>query len=642
MTTLPDGLPAAPQARHPHPPPSPAEWDLIVVGGGHAGVEAALAGARLGVRVALVTFRQDLLGEMSCNPAIGGLGKGQIVKEIDALGGLMGRAADATGIQFRMLNTRKGAAVRAPRCQSDRFRYRDWVTASVLATPGVEVLEGEAVALVLEPGPGGHLAAGQATIPWVGGVRLADGRVLTASAVVLTTGTFLDALMHVGEHRVAGGRVDEASSVEMRAEFERLGLLTGRLKTGTPPRLVADSIRFDGLEEQPGDERPRPFSWSTARATFPELPGIGCHITWTTPRTHELIRDNLHRSPMYSGAIEGVGARYCPSVEDKVVRFADRDRHQIFLEPEGLDSDRIYANGISTSLPEEVQEAFVHSIAGCEEARFHRYGYAVEYDFVQPSQLDNTLACRDIPGLYLAGQINGTSGYEEAAAQGLMAGTNAVLWARDEEPLVLGRHEAYIGVLIDDLVLTNPSEPYRMFTSRAEYRLLLRQDNADARLSTRGHEVGLVGEAQHEAYLGRRAALERARELCDTQRLEGKTWSERLRRPDVGIAQLLHDAPALAALALDDELLESLETDIKYEGYVQNQLEEVERARRQESLPIPPEFCFESLSGIGPEARQKLSSLRPRTLGAASRIDGVRPPDIALLAVHLERHRRSQ
>ena len=627
-------LPVAPARRHPHPTPPPAEWDVVVVGGGHAGVEAALAAVRLGARTAIVSFRRDLFGEMSCNPAIGGLGKGQIVKEIDALGGLMGRAADASGIQFRVLNTRKGAAVRAPRCQSDRHRYREFVSKEVEATAGLEVVEGEAAGLVVEERG--------AARPAVRGVRLADGRELGARSVILTTGTFLRSVMHMGGEQRAGGRAGEPSATSLARDLARFELAIGRLKTGTPPRLVADSIRWDDLEEQHGDAQPRPFSWGTERAGFPLLEQRPCHLTYTGPAAHDVIRENLHLSPMHSGAIEGVGPRYCPSVEDKVTRFADKSQHQVFLEPEGLDTDWIYANGISTSLPREVQERFVRTIDGLQDARFHRHGYAVEYDFVQPSQLDDTLALRDVPGLYLAGQINGTSGYEEAAAQGLLAGANAALWTAGREALVLGRHEAYIGVMIDDLVVTRPSEPYRMFTSRAEYRLLLRQDNADERLVPRASELGLVGAAQADAFRARMRELDAARSLCDRTRREGKSLSELLRRPEVRVGQLVESEPALRDLELDVEQLERLETDVKYEGYVRNQLQEVERARRQEGTEIPSDFDFAALSGMGTEARQKMSELRPRTLGAASRIEGVRPPDVALLAVHLERGRRAR
>ncbi|MFT7667465.1 MAG: tRNA uridine 5-carboxymethylaminomethyl modification enzyme [Planctomycetota bacterium] len=634
-------LPTTPARSHPHPTPAPEDWDVIVVGGGHAGVEAALAAVRLGVRVAIVSFRRDLFGEMSCNPAIGGLGKGQIVKEIDALGGLMGRCADATGIQFRMLNTRKGAAVRAPRCQSDRFLYREFVTQEIEACTGLEIFEGEAAGLLIEEGCHAHVEGTALKGPWVRGVRLADGRELRGRSVILTTGTFLRSIMHIGTKQIEGGRVGERSASALAEDIKQLDLQIGRLKTGTPPRLVRDSIDWDGLEEQFGDERPRPFSWSTDRARFPLLKQEPCHITYTQPATHEIIRASLHLAPMYSGAIKGIGPRYCPAVEDKVTRFAEKDSHQVFLEPEGMGSDRIYANGISTSMPEEVQRAFTQTIPGLERAEFHRFGYAVEYDFIQPSQLDDTLVLREVPGLYLAGQINGTSGYEEAAAQGLMAGANAALWVTGREAFVLGRHEAYIGVMIDDLVVTQPAEPYRMFTSRAEYRLLLRQDTAGERLTPHAHRIGLVDDEQQSVLESYATEIAVARKLCDSTRQDGKTLTELLRRPELGITELLKSQSGLRDLDLDAEQLESLETDIKYEGYVNKQLEEVARARRQEGVVIPPDFDFAPLTGLAQEAQQKLIAMRPRTLGAASRIDGVRPPDVALLAVFLERSRRS-
>lgn len=623
----------APDRQHPHPTPKDAPLDVVVVGGGHAGVEAALAAVRLGVRTAIVSFRRDLFGEMSCNPAIGGLGKGQIVKEVDALGGLMGKVADATGIQFRMLNTRKGAAVRAPRCQSDRHRYREYVSAAMESCEGLEIVEGEVAGLITEEQDG---------VLSVCGVRLASGRELRARSVILATGTFLRSIMHLGEEKSEGGRMGEASSTGLAQDLARFKLSIGRLKTGTPARLVKDSINWDVLEKQHGDEQVLPFSWASDRANFPLLPGQPCYITYTNEAAHAIIRENLHRSPMYSGVIQGVGPRYCPAVEDKVTRFAERNQHQVFLEPEGLDTDWIYANGISTCLPSEVQDAFVHEIPGLEKARFHRYGYAVEYDFVQPSQLDDTLALRAVPGLYLAGQINGTSGYEEAASQGLMAGANAALWVLGRAPFVLARHEAYIGVMIDDLVVTQPTEPYRMFTSRAEFRLLLRQDNADTRLVERAHAIGLVGEAQYADYCARKARLDAARALCDGTREGGKAWTELLRRPEIKIRNQPQILAALQALELNSEELDRVETEIKYEGYVKNQMEHVERAKRQEGVEIPLDFDFDGLNGLGQEALQKMQQLRPRTLGAASRIDGVRPPDVALLSVFLERFRRNR
>ena len=624
-------------ARHPHAPPRlptgrPSTPRVLVVGGGHAGVEAALAAARLGARVQLLSFRLDRIAEMSCNPAIGGLGKGQIVREIDALGGIMGRVADETGIQFRMLGTGKGAAVRGPRCQSDRHRYRAAATAAVGAHPAIELVQGAATGLLVNSdGPA----------PVVQGVCLQDGRELRAEATVLTTGTFLRAVMHTGEARLSGGRVGEESAEGLSQDSERLGLALGRLKTGTPPRLAAEGIAWERLERQVGDAAPHPFSFATDVRNFPCLPQIDCHLTATNPRTHRIIRENVHRAPMYSGRIQGVGPRYCPSVEDKIMRFADKQQHPVYLEPEGLDTEVVYVNGVSTSLPAEVQEEFVRTIEGLEAARFLRHGYAVEYDFVQPFQLADTLAMRRVPGLFLAGQINGTSGYEEAAGQGLIAGANAALWSSGREPFVLGRDEAYIGVMVDDLIISNPSEPYRMFSSRAEFRLILRQDNADRRLVRRASAIGLQDEAALERLERKEARLAQGRSLLASLRdADGRLLLEVLRRPEARLADLERRWSELSALALDDELRESLEVDVKYEGYVARQREEVERMRRRESVEIPGDLDYARIPGLAGEAREKLEQLRPRTLGAAGRIAGVRPPDVALLSIQVERVRR--
>ncbi len=632
---------------HCHPSPSrhrlaERSHDVIVVGGGHAGVEAALAAARLGVDVALVTPRLDRIGEMSCNPAIGGLGKGQLAREVDALGGVMGQVIDKTGIQFRMLNTRKGYAVRAPRAQADRHLYREEVTRIVESTSGVTIIGLPADGLIIEAN---EREGGQR----VAGVILGDGTRLLAPAVVMTTGTFLSAIMHTGEEQAEGGRVGEAAFAGLSHALTQLGLSLGRLKTGTPPRLDTEGIDWDRLEEQWGDVDPQPFSYATEDrgVLFPTLPQVACHITYTSEAAHDLIRQNIHRAPMYAGRIQGQGPRYCPSVEDKVMRFPDRDRHQIFLEPEGLDTRVIYANGISTSLPAEVQEQFVRTVEGLERTRFIRHGYAVEYDFVMPAQLDPTLAVSRVPGLFLAGQINGTSGYEEAAAQGLMAGANAALWVTDRAPFVLGRDQAYVGVLVDDLVVSQPTEPYRMFTSRAEYRLMLRQDNADERLTAQASECGLVGDEQLARMTARRAGKDRALELLRTTRRSDESGNSRalidwLRRPEIDFAQLERENPELAELELTPSQRVGVEAEVKYEGYVERQKRDVDRLARQESLLIPQDVDFAGLEGLSGEAREKLASLRPRTLGAATRIAGVNPPDVSLLAIHLERRRRAE
>jgi len=624
------------------------DYDIVVIGGGHAGAEAAWAAARPGAAVALVTLDPSRIGQMSCNPAIGGLAKGQMVREIDALGGLMGLATDSTGIQFRMLNRSKGPAVWGPRAQADKYRYALEVQRLLATCDGLDILPAEVSEIVVEDsgfGVQGSGFRGQGSehgrpARLVSGVALSDGRLLRCRAVIVTTGTFLRGLMHTGESKTEGGRVGEAAARGLSGCLARLGLELGRLKTGTPPRLHRDSIDFAAFEPQAGDDEPMPFSFlNEYRPWHPPLQQVDCYIGSTNRQIHEIIRGNLHRAPMYSGQIQSTGPRYCPSIEDKVVRFADKEKHQIFLEPEGLDTDEIYCNGISTSLPADVQEQIVRLINGLKDARILRYGYAVEYDMVWPTQIRSTLETKTIRGLFLAGQINGTSGYEEAAGQGIVAGINAARRASTgEADFVLRRDQAYIGVLIDDLVTKPPTEPYRMFTSRAEHRLHLRNDNADERLTPVGRAIGLIDERRWEQFTVRRDMVAQGIEILRSARIGDTGALDYLRRSEVTWELMSKAVPSVTALPADIGRL--IEIRVKYEGYIARQDRQIERFARLEEKLIPAHIDYAGVLGLRNEARQKLGKFTPRSLGQALRISGITPADVMVLAIHLDRASR--
>lgn len=620
----------------------PKIHDVIVIGAGHAGCEAALASSRLGCNTLVLTANVDTIGLMSCNPSIGGIGKGHLVKEIDALGGEMGKAADATAIQFRRLNTRKGAAVQATRIQADRQAYRAYMKKALESEKNIDIKQ-----RMVE----GFLAKGDKVI----GVKTNLGEEFLSDAVVVTPGTFPNGLMHIGLTQISSGRAGEAAASGISDSFEKLGFKIGRLKTGTPPRFDGRTINWEILEMQPGDEIPKPFSFSSGEIKRDQMP---CYITYTNEKTHEVINNNLHKSPLYSGLIKGIGPRYCPSIEDKIVKFPHKDRHQIFLEPEGRNTYEIYPNGISTSMPLDVQYELVRTIEGLEEVEIMRPGYAVEYDFLDPTQLKPTFESNLIENLYFAGQVNGTTGYEEAASQGLVAGINAALKLKGSDPFILDRSEAYIGILVDDLVTKGVDEPYRMFTSRAEYRLILREDNADLRLRERGFKIGLVSKSDYEDCLIKKSALSTQLENLEkvkihpTSKINDKLYQlgsnsikkphslkEILRRPEISYKDLCTIYPDLDRITVSKNIASILELEIKYEGYIKRQLDHIEKFKRLEHMIIPEQFCYEDIPGLTREVVQKLSKIKPNSLGQASRVSGITPAAISILMVYLKKAR---
>jgi tRNA uridine 5-carboxymethylaminomethyl modification enzyme len=597
------------------------EFDCVVIGGGHAGVEAAYAAAKIGAKTCLITIRKDTIAKMSCNPAIGGLAKGQIVREVDALGGLMGLVIDATGIQFRLLNRSKGPAVQAPRAQADKYKYKDYVRMQLEQTANLTIVEATATQIITEKNN-------------VRAVRCGDGRIYNAPTIILTTGTFLRGLMHIGTEQLAGGRLGEPAANELSKSLQQIGLELGRLKTGTPARLDAATVDLDKLEVQKGDERPVPFSFMTKKIDRPQIP---CWITYTNEEIHKLIRDNLHRAPLYSGQITSTGPRYCPSIETKVMRFVDKKRHQVFLEPEDEEKSTIYCNGISTSLPKDVQEQMLKLLGGTKNARIIHYGYAIEYDYCLPIQLKPNLETRKVSGLFLAGQINGTSGYEEAAGQGIVAGINAARKLQGKEPIILGRDQAYIGVMIDDLLTKGLDEPYRMFTSRAEYRLLLRVDNADRRLTQIGKSAGLVEGKRWAKFQKKLDGIDTLKGYLKNTRSEGTTLWDKLRQPGNTIAETMTENPDVKRMNLCEDIFQAVAVDAKYEGYLSKQERLVAGFRALENKKIPADLDYNSIAHLRAEAKEKLSAFRPGTLGQASRISGITPADITVVQIHLKK-----
>jgi len=597
------------------------EFDCVVIGGGHAGVEAAHAAATIGAKTCLLTISKDTIAKMSCNPAIGGLAKGQIAREVDALGGLMGLAIDATGIQFRLLNCSRGPAVQAPRAQADKYKYKNHVRMQLEQAPNLTIVEATAAEIITQ---GRKVRA----------VRCSDGKIYNAPTVILTTGTFLRGLMHIGTEQFAGGRLDEPAANELSESLRQLGLKLERLKTGTPARLDAATIDLDKLEVQQGDEKPVPFSFMNERINRPQVP---CWITYTNEKIHNLIRDNLHRAPLYSGQITSTGPRYCPSIETKILRFADKKRHQVFLEPEDEEQSTIYCNGLSTSLPKDVQEQMFKLLPGTANARIIHYGYAIEYDYCPPTQLTPNLETRKVSGLFLAGQINGTSGYEEAAGQGLVAGINAAKKLQGKEPFILGRDQAYIGVMIDDLLTRGLDEPYRMFTSRAEYRLALRADNADRRLTQIGNSVGLVDEKRCTRLQAKLENINKLKSYLKNNRSEGISLWDQLRRPHNILVEKMAENPDIKNMNLAEDVLKAVVIDAKYEGYLAKQERLVAGFRTLEKKNIPADLDYNSIAHLRAEAKEKLSAFRPSTFGQASRISGITPADITVIQIHLKK-----